>query len=133
MYDPNSQQFVLNSPRLSSFKWWPGKQGRTQNLKKGVAPSVKRLGLVRIFLILHGKGWKGVSEKLGVTMQHRSPPPMYATAGEKIPNLSESFRALYMYSRNYVYFRVLEAKKPQQITWFVHRIANLHVRPSIIQ
>ena len=73
MYDPNSQQFVLNSPRLSSFKWWPGKQGRTQNLKKGVAPSAKRLGLVPLFLILHGKGWKGLSEKFGVAMQHRSP------------------------------------------------------------
>lgn len=23
-YDPNTEEFVLNSPTLTSYKWWPG-------------------------------------------------------------------------------------------------------------
>lgn len=30
-YDPKSQEFVLNSPTLTSYKWWPGGLGKTVN------------------------------------------------------------------------------------------------------
>ncbi|XP_029992440.1 peroxisomal acyl-coenzyme A oxidase 1 isoform X2 [Sphaeramia orbicularis] len=30
-YDPATQQFVLNSPTVSSIKWWPGGLGKTSN------------------------------------------------------------------------------------------------------
>lgn len=30
-YDPGTKEFVLHSPRLSSYKWWPGGLGRTAN------------------------------------------------------------------------------------------------------
>ena len=29
VYDPSSEEFELNSPSLTSFKWWPGGLGRT--------------------------------------------------------------------------------------------------------
>ncbi|CAK8678544.1 peroxisomal acyl-coenzyme A oxidase 1-like isoform X2 [Clavelina lepadiformis] len=28
-YDPNTQEFILNSPTISSIKWWPGALGKT--------------------------------------------------------------------------------------------------------
>lgn len=30
-YDPNTKEFVLNSPSLTSYKWWPGGLGHTAN------------------------------------------------------------------------------------------------------
>ena len=30
-YDPDTKDFVLNSPTLTSFKWWPGGLGQTAN------------------------------------------------------------------------------------------------------
>ncbi|PSN29864.1 putative peroxisomal acyl-coenzyme A oxidase 1 [Blattella germanica] len=30
-YDPHTKEFVLNSPTLSSYKWWPGGMGQTAN------------------------------------------------------------------------------------------------------
>ncbi|XP_037115764.1 peroxisomal acyl-coenzyme A oxidase 1 isoform X2 [Syngnathus acus] len=30
-YDPTSEEFVLNSPTVSSIKWWPGGLGKTSN------------------------------------------------------------------------------------------------------
>ncbi|XP_075992747.1 acyl-coenzyme A oxidase 1-like [Anticarsia gemmatalis] len=30
-YDPDTQEFVLHSPTLSSYKWWPGGLGQTAN------------------------------------------------------------------------------------------------------
>ncbi|XP_051939487.1 peroxisomal acyl-coenzyme A oxidase 1 isoform X5 [Hippocampus zosterae] len=30
-YDPNTQEFILNSPTVSSIKWWPGGLGKTSN------------------------------------------------------------------------------------------------------
>ncbi|KAI5632449.1 acyl-CoA oxidase domain-containing protein [Phthorimaea operculella] len=36
-YDPNTQEFVLNSPTLTSYKWWPGAMGHTANYAVVVA------------------------------------------------------------------------------------------------
>lgn len=30
-YDPKTQEFILNTPTLSSIKWWPGSLGKTAN------------------------------------------------------------------------------------------------------
>ncbi|XP_053999153.1 probable peroxisomal acyl-coenzyme A oxidase 1 [Hylaeus anthracinus] len=30
-YDPNTKEFILNSPTLTSYKWWPGGLGHTAN------------------------------------------------------------------------------------------------------
>ncbi|XP_021931442.1 probable peroxisomal acyl-coenzyme A oxidase 1 isoform X2 [Zootermopsis nevadensis] len=30
-YDPRTQEFILNSPTLTSYKWWPGSLGHTAN------------------------------------------------------------------------------------------------------
>nr|XP_003708557.1 PREDICTED: probable peroxisomal acyl-coenzyme A oxidase 1 [Megachile rotundata]XP_012153467.1 PREDICTED: probable peroxisomal acyl-coenzyme A oxidase 1 [Megachile rotundata]XP_012153468.1 PREDICTED: probable peroxisomal acyl-coenzyme A oxidase 1 [Megachile rotundata] len=30
-YDPQTQEFILNSPTLTSYKWWPGGLGHTAN------------------------------------------------------------------------------------------------------
>lgn len=30
-YDPKTKEFTLNSPTLSSYKWWPGNLGHTAN------------------------------------------------------------------------------------------------------
>ncbi|XP_072946882.1 acyl-coenzyme A oxidase 1-like [Epargyreus clarus] len=30
-YDPSTQEFVLHSPTLTSYKWWPGGMGQTAN------------------------------------------------------------------------------------------------------
>lgn len=30
-YDPKAEEFVINSPTLSSIKWWPGSLGKTAN------------------------------------------------------------------------------------------------------
>ncbi|PRD29520.1 UNVERIFIED_CONTAM: Peroxisomal acyl-coenzyme A oxidase 1 [Trichonephila clavipes] len=30
-YDPKTQEFIINSPTLSSVKWWPGSLGKTAN------------------------------------------------------------------------------------------------------
>ncbi|XP_023725551.1 probable peroxisomal acyl-coenzyme A oxidase 1 isoform X2 [Cryptotermes secundus] len=30
-YDPTTQEFILNSPTLTSYKWWPGGLGQTTN------------------------------------------------------------------------------------------------------
>nr|CAH0099019.1 unnamed protein product [Daphnia galeata] len=30
-YDPNTQEFVLESPSLTAYKWWPGSLGKTAN------------------------------------------------------------------------------------------------------
>ncbi|XP_077107915.1 peroxisomal acyl-coenzyme A oxidase 1 isoform X1 [Ranitomeya variabilis] len=30
-YDPSTQEFILNSPTVSSLKWWPGGLGKTSN------------------------------------------------------------------------------------------------------
>jgi acyl-CoA oxidase len=31
-YDPKTQEFVLNSPTISSFKWWPGNLGKVASM-----------------------------------------------------------------------------------------------------
>lgn len=36
-YDPATQEFVLNSPTLTSYKWWPGGLGHTANYAVVVA------------------------------------------------------------------------------------------------
>ncbi|CAK9808340.1 Probable peroxisomal acyl-coenzyme A oxidase 1 [Anthophora quadrimaculata] len=36
-YDPKAKEFVLNSPTLSSYKWWPGGLGHTANYAVVVA------------------------------------------------------------------------------------------------
>ncbi|CAK9795593.1 Probable peroxisomal acyl-coenzyme A oxidase 1 [Anthophora plagiata] len=36
-YDPQTKEFVLNSPTLSSYKWWPGGLGHTANYAVVVA------------------------------------------------------------------------------------------------
>lgn len=30
-YDPKTQEFILNSPTLTSYKWWPGGLGHSSN------------------------------------------------------------------------------------------------------
>ena len=30
-YDPRTEEFILNSPTLTAFKWWPGGLGKTAN------------------------------------------------------------------------------------------------------
>lgn len=30
-YDPETQEFILNSPTVTSIKWWPGGLGKTSN------------------------------------------------------------------------------------------------------
>lgn len=32
-YDPKTHEFVLNSPNLSSYKWWPGGRNTLHSLK----------------------------------------------------------------------------------------------------
>ncbi|KAJ2940650.1 hypothetical protein O0L34_g14757 [Tuta absoluta] len=36
-YDPDTKEFVLNSPTLTSYKWWPGAMGHTANYAVVVA------------------------------------------------------------------------------------------------
>lgn len=36
-YDPSTEEFVLNSPTLTSYKWWPGGLGHTANYAVVVA------------------------------------------------------------------------------------------------
>ncbi|XP_050313924.1 probable peroxisomal acyl-coenzyme A oxidase 1 [Anthonomus grandis grandis] len=36
-YDPKSEEFILNSPTLTSFKWWPGGLGHSANYAVVVA------------------------------------------------------------------------------------------------
>ncbi|XP_051159281.1 probable peroxisomal acyl-coenzyme A oxidase 1 isoform X1 [Leptopilina boulardi] len=36
-YDPSTQEFILNSPTLTSYKWWPGGLGHTANYAVVVA------------------------------------------------------------------------------------------------
>ncbi|KAJ8688212.1 hypothetical protein QAD02_024007 [Eretmocerus hayati] len=36
-YDPSTQEFILNSPSLTSYKWWPGGLGQTANYAVVVA------------------------------------------------------------------------------------------------
>ncbi|KAI5753506.1 hypothetical protein M8J77_000787 [Diaphorina citri] len=36
-YDPSKEEFILNSPTLTSFKWWPGGLGQTCNYAVVVA------------------------------------------------------------------------------------------------
>lgn len=36
-YDPKTEEFVLNSPTLTSYKWWPGNLGHTVNYAVVVA------------------------------------------------------------------------------------------------
>ena len=36
-YDPSTKEFVLNSPTLTSYKWWPGGLGQTANYAVVVA------------------------------------------------------------------------------------------------
>ncbi|KDR23594.1 probable peroxisomal acyl-coenzyme A oxidase 1 isoform X1 [Zootermopsis nevadensis] len=36
-YDPRTQEFILNSPTLTSYKWWPGGLGQTANYAVVVA------------------------------------------------------------------------------------------------
>lgn len=36
-YDPKTKEFVLNSPTLTSYKWWPGGLGQTANYAVVVA------------------------------------------------------------------------------------------------
>lgn len=31
-YDPKSEEFVLNSPTITSIKWWPGYMGKSANM-----------------------------------------------------------------------------------------------------
>uniref|UniRef100_A0A023FBQ9 Acyl-coenzyme A oxidase n=1 Tax=Triatoma infestans TaxID=30076 RepID=A0A023FBQ9_TRIIF len=36
-YDPNTEEFILHSPTLTSYKWWPGGLGQTANYAVVVA------------------------------------------------------------------------------------------------
>jgi len=45
-YDPGSEEFVLNSPTITSFKWWPGGLGRTAS-HAVVMAQLKTLGVDR--------------------------------------------------------------------------------------
>lgn len=36
-YDPKTEEFILNSPTLTSYKWWPGGLGHTANYAVVVA------------------------------------------------------------------------------------------------
>jgi len=36
-YDEKTQEFILNSPTLTSYKWWPGGLGHTANYAVVVA------------------------------------------------------------------------------------------------
>ncbi|XP_046383473.1 probable peroxisomal acyl-coenzyme A oxidase 1 [Ischnura elegans] len=41
-YDPSREEFVLNSPTLTSYKWWPGGLGHTANYAVVVAQLISK-------------------------------------------------------------------------------------------
>jgi len=53
VYDPSTKEFVINSPSISSYKWWPGELGHLGNmviLFAKVILSGKRIGVFPIIV-----------------------------------------------------------------------------------
>lgn len=53
VYDPNTKEFVINSPSVSSYKWWPGELGHLSNMVILFAKVIlngKRIGIFPIIV-----------------------------------------------------------------------------------